>query len=180
MDRSLIERWIPSRCYNTTLAHKTHVGLAVCEGSYVDGLVFLPHWPCKVRHYYHLQAAAKEDDSVVKWLTHSCQTQRWQSRDWTHEGWFQKPCIQWTPVSWEETHSKVQWRMSMLELKEPTEAESFWQGIKRQAPQSTTCQSEQLDLDTGEMESHTGFLLWSTPVHDWALQRRSLSLAVLD
>lgn len=43
MDRSLIERWIPSRCYNTTLAHKTHVGLAVCEGSYVDGLVFLPH-----------------------------------------------------------------------------------------------------------------------------------------
>lgn len=70
--------------------------------------------------------------------------------------------------------------MSMLELKELTEAESFWQGIKRQALQSTTCQSEQLDLDTGEMESHTGFLLWSTPVHDWALQRRSLSLAVLD
>lgn len=70
--------------------------------------------------------------------------------------------------------------MSTLELKELTEAESFWQEIKRQALKSIKCQSEQLDFDTGEMESHTGFLLWSIPVRDWALQRRSLSLAVID
>lgn len=31
--------------------------------------------------------------------------------------------------------------------------------------ESMRCQSEQLDLDTGDLEKHLGFLSWSTPAH---------------
>ena len=69
----------------------------------------------------------------------------------------------------------------MLELREVTEAENSWQKIKRQTLESIKCQSEQLDLGPGQLESYLGFFLWPTQL---AVGRspagKEFDLAVID
>lgn len=129
VDRCLIEKQMPTRCHNITLAHTTHLGLSM--------LGTLREWSCFALtstlwsryYYYHLQIANKKSEAMLLHdLLKAAQIRA--GTDPMEVNSRKHMCND--PVRWEETCSKAQWGMSMLELRELPEAKNEETGSEKQ------------------------------------------------